>query len=98
MNITLSDVIVWLVVGAIVGPFVAMIFKQKKEGYGLIANLFVGLIGALIGGLSFKALNINLGLGDLRVTFQDLIAAVAGSIVFLIVIWVIRRRLKRDKG
>jgi uncharacterized membrane protein YeaQ/YmgE (transglycosylase-associated protein family) len=98
MNITLSDVIVWLVVGAIVGPFIGMVFKQKKEGYGLIANLFIGLIGALIGGVAVRAFNIDMGLGDLSVSFQDLIAAVAGSLVFLFVIWIIRRRLKREKG
>ena len=39
-----------------------MLVKRRKEGFGRLWNLVIGLIGALIGGLLFKVLGINLGL------------------------------------
>ena len=97
MDITLSQVIVWLIVGALAGSFVGMVFRRKREGFGAFLNLLVGLVGALIGGATFRALNIDLGLGNLNVTFEDLIAAIGGSIVFLILVWLVRRWLKKEK-
>ncbi len=49
------------------------------------------MIGALIGGVIFDALEIDLGLGDVKVTFEDLISAFVGSLVLLLVIWMLRR-------
>jgi len=57
-------------------------------------NLGVGLIGALVGGAIFDVLNIDLGLGELKVSFEDLIAAFLGSVIFLLGIWMVRKRRK----
>ena len=64
---------------------------RKKEGLGRWTNLGVGLVGALVGGYLFNVLHIDLGLGDLKVTFEDLIAAVCGSLLFIFALWLIRK-------
>ena len=57
----------------------------KKDGLGRVMNLGVGMVGALIGRLIFNAFRIVLGFGDLKVTFEDLIAAFLGSLLLIVV-------------
>jgi uncharacterized membrane protein YeaQ/YmgE (transglycosylase-associated protein family) len=45
---TLSQVIVWLLVGALAGYFTGIAVKRTKEGFGHFTNLGIGLFGALI--------------------------------------------------
>ena len=59
-------------------------------GRGLIVNIFVGIIGALIGGWLFTTLNINLNTG--MSILDKLIEAVAGASVLLIVLGMFGRR------
>jgi uncharacterized membrane protein YeaQ/YmgE (transglycosylase-associated protein family) len=95
MNIGLDDIIVWLIVGALAGSLAGFIVKRKKEGYGRFTNIGIGLVGALIGGGVVRLFKIDLGLGNISVTIEDLIAAVLGSFLFLIVLWLIRNKLKK---
>jgi uncharacterized membrane protein YeaQ/YmgE (transglycosylase-associated protein family) len=47
------------------------------------------LVGALIGGGLFKLFHIDLGLGEIKITFEDLIAAFVGSLLFIVLWWLI---------
>ena len=89
MNLTLGQFIVWLIVGALAGNLTGRLVTFKKEGLGRWTNLGVGMVGALIGGLFVRVFHIDLGLGDLKVTFEDLIAAFAGSLLFVVVWWLV---------
>ena len=62
----------------------------RKEGLGRWVNLGVGMVGALVGGFVFNVFHIDLGLGELKLTFEDLLSAFLGSLV-LIVAWRIVR-------
>ena len=90
MNLTVSQLIVWLIVGGLVGTLVGRLVTFKKEGLGFWTNLGVGMIGALIGGLLFRIFHIDLGLGEIKVSFEELIAAFLGSLLFVVVWWLIR--------
>ena len=94
MNISInySQIIVWLIVGALAGSIAGVVVRRTKEGFGLFTNLGIGLVGALIGGFIFKALNINLKLGKISVSLEDLLAAFIGSLIFLGVVWFFKRR------
>ena len=85
----LSKLVVWLIVGALAGSFTGMLVKRKAGGFGRLTNLGLGLVGAVVGGSLFNLLGIDLGLGDFSVSFQDLVAAIAGSILFLIIVWTV---------
>ena len=91
MNITVGEIIIWLIVGALAGSLTGLVVKRKKEGYGRYTNLGVGLIGALIGGAIFNVFHIDLGLGQLSISFEDLLAAFLGSLLFLSVIWLVKK-------
>ena len=94
MNITLAKVIVWLIVGGLAGSLTGMLVKRTKEGFGRWTNLGIGLVGAIIGGTLFNLLKINLGLlGELRISFEELLAALVGSLIFLLMVWAVRKWL-----
>ena len=87
-----SQIIVWLIVGALAGSIAGMVVKRSKEGFGVLTNLGIGLVGALIGGFIFRALKINLSLGKIAVSVEDLLSAFIGSLIFLGVVWLIKRK------
>lgn len=95
MNI--QTVIVWLIVGGLAGTLAGRLVTFSKEGLGRLTNLGVGMAGAVIGGGLFKVFNIDLGLGELKVTFQDLIAAFVGSLLCILVVWIIRKYRAKKK-
>lgn len=97
MDLTLGQFVVWLIIGGLSGTLAARVMTFRKEGLGRVTNLGVGMVGALIGGVIFNVFNIDLGLGDLKVTFEDLIAAFLGSLLLITVWWVVRRMLARKK-
>ena len=85
----LGPIIVWLIVGGLAGTLAGRLVTFKKEGLGRWTNLGVGLVGALIGGGLFKVFHIDLGLGEIKITFEDLIAAFLGSVLFVVVWWLV---------
>ena len=91
INITTYQIIIWLIIGALAGFVVGLIYKGRKKGFGFFTNLVIGLIGAVIGGFLFDLFNIRSGLGNLIISFDDLIAAIAGSFILLILVAIIRR-------
>lgn len=73
------DILWFLIIGAVAGWLAGLIMKGR--GFGLFGNIVVGIIGALIGGLFFRAH----GLGS------AILISVLGAIIFLFVISLIRR-------
>ena len=65
------------------GTLTGRIVTFKKAGLGRWMNFLVGIIGAFLGGAIFKLFRIDLGLGNLKVTFEDLIAVFLGSLVVI---------------
>jgi uncharacterized membrane protein YeaQ/YmgE (transglycosylase-associated protein family) len=96
MNI--GQVIVWIIVGGFAGTLAGRAVTFKKEGLGRWANLLVGMIGAVIGGELFKLFRIDFGLGELKVTFEDLIAAFVGSLVVILVWRIVARSRAKNAG
>jgi uncharacterized membrane protein YeaQ/YmgE (transglycosylase-associated protein family) len=91
MHLSPGQFIVWLVVGALAGNLAGRLVTFKREGLGRWTNLGVGMLGALLGGLIFNVFHIDLGLGELKVTFEDLIAAFLGSLLLIVVWWLVRK-------
>ena len=99
MNITIDDVITWLIVGALAGSLAGMLIKRRKEGFGHVVNLGIGLVGALIGGFLFRILRIDLGiLGQISINLREVVAGFLGSLVFLAIIWGVRWQMARRKA
>jgi len=91
MNFTLSELLIWLIVGGLVGSLVGMIVTRRKEGFGHWINLGIGMIGAVIGGIIFNLFKIDLGLGEFAITAEDLISALMGAILFVVFLWIFKK-------
>ena len=92
MNVTIDlvDLIVWLIIGALGGYIAGIIIRDRKRGFGMIGNIVIGLIGALIGGLLFNVLGITIG-SSIVISANEVIAAVVGSLILVLLLFFIRR-------
>ena len=59
----------------------------RGYGFGLIGNIVVGIIGALIAGFLFPRLGIGLPLGMIG----EILSAAIGAVILLVIIGLIRR-------
>jgi uncharacterized membrane protein YeaQ/YmgE (transglycosylase-associated protein family) len=91
---TVAQMIVWIVVGLIGGGLASRLITWDREGFGSFRNLGLGLVGALIGGLLFRWLNLLPSLDKISVSLRDVVAAVVGSLLVLAAIWLYRRYAK----
>ncbi len=87
MEVTISDLLVWLIVGLLAGSLAGLLVKRSKQGFGRLANLGLGLVGAVVGGFLFDLLRIDLGLANISISLQDIVAALVGSLLFLIALY-----------
>lgn len=79
----------WIFVGGIAGWLAGLVTKGK--GFGLIGNVVVGIIGALVGGwLASAVLNIRAPLTGFNLT--TLVTAFLGAVVVLYVAKLLRGR------
>src|SRR5262249_17044903 len=91
---TVAQMIVWIVVGLIGGGLASRLITWDRQGFGNFRNLALGLVGALIGGVLFRWLNLLPGLDKVSISLRDIVAAVAGSLLVLAAIWLYRRYAK----
>jgi uncharacterized membrane protein YeaQ/YmgE (transglycosylase-associated protein family) len=92
MSISLAQLIVWLFVGGLAGALAGMVVTGKREGLGRWPGLAVGLVGALIGGALFRLFNLWPGLESVSISLRDIVAACIGSLIFLVILWIIKTR------
>ncbi|HXI06016.1 MAG: GlsB/YeaQ/YmgE family stress response membrane protein [Bradyrhizobium sp.] len=88
---TIAQMIVWIVIGLIGGGLASRLITWDREGFGSFRNLGLGLVGALVGGLLFRWLDLLPGLDKISVSLRDIVAAVLGSLLVLVAIWLYRR-------
>ena len=88
---SLDQVIVWIVVGLIGGALAGALMTWERGGYGLWRNLALGLAGAVIGGLLFRAFGIWPGLDKIAISLRDIVSAVVGSLLVLAALWAWRK-------
>ena len=77
-------IIVWLVVGGICGWLASLIMRTDAH-QGIILNVIVGIVGAVIAGLIF-GVNMNDG-----ITVQSFLYALLGAVILLAIVNLVRR-------
>ena len=75
--------ITWLVIGAIAGWAAGTL--MKGGGFGLVGDIVVGIIGALIGGFLLGGFFSSLGI------IGSIITAIIGAVVLIFVIRLVKR-------
>ena len=75
-------ILTWLIVGAIAGWLAGQVTKGR--GFGLIGNMVIGIIGALVGGwLAGAVFNISNAISGFNMT--TVVVAFLGAVVVLYV-------------
>lgn len=75
----------FLLIGAAAGWLAGLLMKGR--GFGVLGNILVGVVGSVLGGWLFRALNFWPGGG----LVGSLFTAFAGAVVLLFVIGLIRK-------
>jgi uncharacterized membrane protein YeaQ/YmgE (transglycosylase-associated protein family) len=92
---SVGEIIVWLIVGALAGTLAGRLMTFSKRGFGFWTNIGVGMLGAVVGGFVFRLFHIDLGLATIKITFEDLISAFVGSLLCVIIWRLIRRAAEK---
>ena len=83
------DIIAWLIVGGLAGWIASMIMKTDAQ-MGALANIVVGIIGALLGGwIARTFLGIQVDPNGLSI--GSILVAVGGAVVLLAILKLFKR-------
>lgn len=78
-------IIVWLIVGGIVGWLASLIMRTDAQ-QGILLNIVVGIVGAFLAGLILGGGTINEG-----ITLESFLYSLLGAVVLLAIVNLIRR-------
>ena len=83
------NIIIWLIVGGIVGWLASLIMKTDAQ-QGILLNIVVGIIGAFIGGWLVGPL---LGTGSINegLSVMSFVVSLIGAIILLAIVNLFRR-------
>ena len=82
----LTSLLILLGIGLLAGWLAGIIMKGR--GFGVLWNLIIGVAGSFLGGWIFRLLHIYI----ISWIVTSIVAAVAGAILILVIINLIRRR------
>lgn len=88
------NLIVWLIVGGIIGWVASLIMRTDGE-QGVALNVIVGIVGAAIGGWLISPM-VGMGtINDGSLSIGALVVSLLGAVVLLAVVNLIRRGTTR---
>lgn len=81
--------ILWLIVGGIVGWLASLVMRTDGQ-QGIILNIVVGIIGALLGGWLISPL-VGVGTINQGISIGSIIVSLVGAIILLAIVNLFRR-------
>ena len=86
------SIIAWIVLGLVAGFIASKVIN--KQGEGLVMDIVLGVVGAVVGGWVFRLVGMS---GVTGLNLYSLLVAVLGAVVFLLDgVW--RRQRQRKHG
>lgn len=79
-------ILVWLIVGGIVG-WLASILMRTDAQQGILLNIVVGIVGAFIGGMIFSGGSIN----EAPLNLYAFLVSLLGAVILLAIVNLFRR-------
>ena len=79
------DFLTWIIVGLVAGVLASVVVGK---GYGLVADIIIGIVGAFIGGWIFRQMGWGSPFGGLAGT---IFIAFIGACVLLVILRLLRR-------
>ena len=80
-------IIIWLIVGGIVGWLASLIMRTDAQ-QGILMNIVVGIVGAVIAGLVLGGGNIN---NSDPLDLTNILWSLLGAVILLAIVNLIRR-------
>ena len=78
----LGTIIIWIIIGGIAGWLASLVVRGG--GLGIVGDIVVGIVGALIGGFILGAL--GLGGGFTGFNLVSLVTAFIGAVILLLLV------------
>ena len=89
---SLTNIILWGVIGAIAGLFISILTRNETTR-GYLMDMIAGLIGGIVGGFLLRGLNV---IGDAELTSQihvpSALVAIIGAMVVAGIVEAFRRQ------
>ena len=82
-----QSIVIWLVIGAVAGFLAGLI--MEGGGFGLVGNIIIGILGAVVAGYFFPRLGVSIPISDPII--RGIAVSTVGAIVLLFVIGLVRR-------
>lgn len=82
----ITSIIIWLIVGGICGWLASLIMRTDAQ-QGIVLNIVVGIVGAVIAGLVLGKGNINSN----GLSIETFLWSLVGAIILLAIVNLIRR-------
>ena len=82
-------IIIWLVIGGIVG-WLASIVMKRDGSQGIILNVIVGIVGALLGGFLISPL-VGVGTINNGISIGSILVSLIGAIILLAIVNLFKR-------
>ena len=80
------NLIIWLVIGGVIGWLASIVMKTNAQ-QGMVLNVVVGIIGAVLGGWLMGRGTIN----NADLSLPSLLVSFVGAVVLLAIVNLIRR-------
>jgi uncharacterized membrane protein YeaQ/YmgE (transglycosylase-associated protein family) len=77
--------LIWIIVGAVAGWLAGLIVRGF--GFGLLGNIIVGILGAILGGWLLGELGVAFTTGIIN----TILTATLGAVVLLLIVRVVKR-------
>jgi uncharacterized membrane protein YeaQ/YmgE (transglycosylase-associated protein family) len=78
--------IIWLIIGGVVGWLASIVMRTDAQ-QGILMNIIVGIVGAVIGGLILGRGNIN----NAGLSVSSFLVSLVGAIILLAIVNLVRR-------
>jgi uncharacterized membrane protein YeaQ/YmgE (transglycosylase-associated protein family) len=82
-------ILVWLIVGGVVGWLASIIMRTDAQ-QGILLNVIVGIVGALLAGFIISPL-IGVGTINDGVTLSSFLVSLVGAVILLAIVNLVRR-------
>jgi uncharacterized membrane protein YeaQ/YmgE (transglycosylase-associated protein family) len=83
----LTNLLIWILFGALAGWIASMVMGRNAQ-MGALANIVVGIVGALIGGFLMNAFGAP---GVSGFNLYSILVAIGGAVVLLFIVGAVRR-------
>lgn len=81
-------ILAWIILGGLAG-WIASVIMKNNPSMGAFANIFVGIIGAFIGGLVMNLIGAQADVTGFNI--ESFLVALLGAIILLAIVNLVRR-------